>query len=96
MNLLTIAPGQKAGAHLHENHETALSILSGSTEFWYGDHLQHHALVQAGDFVYIPSGMPHLPWNPSQTEVCTVLIARTDPNEQESVVLLSELEQRLP
>ena len=28
----------------------------------------------------------------SQTEPCTAVIARTDPNEQESVVLLPELE----
>jgi uncharacterized RmlC-like cupin family protein len=37
--------------------------------------------------------MPHLPYNPSQTEACTAVIARTDPNEQESVVLLPDLEE---
>jgi uncharacterized RmlC-like cupin family protein len=47
----------------------------------------------AGDFVYIPAGMPHLPYNSSQTETCTAVVARTDPDEQESVVLLPELDE---
>ena len=41
---------------------------------------------------YIPADVPHLPYNPSQTESVTAVIARTDPNEQESVVLLPELD----
>jgi uncharacterized RmlC-like cupin family protein len=34
--------------------------------------------------------MPHLPANPSDSQPCTAILARTDPNEQESVVLLDE------
>ena len=37
--------------------------------------------------------MPHLPYNPSDIEPAVAVIARTDPNEQESVVLLPDLEQ---
>ncbi len=36
--------------------------------------------------------MPHLPYNLSDSEACTAVIARTDPNEQESVVLMPELD----
>jgi len=36
--------------------------------------------------------MPHLPYNPSQTDAVVAVIARTDPHEQESVVLLPELD----
>jgi len=39
--------------------------------------------------------MPHLPHNPSATEPCVALIARTDPIEQESVVLLSHLDEKV-
>lgn len=92
MHLLTIPPGQRARAHLHEEHETAIYVLSGEAGMWYGEKLGQHMAVKAGDFVYIPAGMPHLPYNASQTEACTAVIARTDPNEQESVVLLPELE----
>jgi uncharacterized RmlC-like cupin family protein len=34
--------------------------------------------------------MPHLPFNPSDRDPCVAVIARTDPNEQESVVLVDE------
>lgn len=92
MHLLTIPPGGRARAHLHENHETAIYVLSGEAEMWYGENLSEHLVVRAGEFLYIPAGMPHLPIN-SSSEPCTAVISRTDPNEQESVVLLPELER---
>lgn len=96
MHLLHIPPGGRAKAHLHENHETAIYVISGVTEMWYGENLEQHMVIKAGDYLYIPAGMPHLPYNPSQTETATAVIARTDPNEQESVVLLPELEALCP
>ena len=45
--------------------------------------------------VYIPAGVPHLPANVSD-KPCVAVIARTDPNEQESVVLLPDLEKLVP
>jgi uncharacterized RmlC-like cupin family protein len=45
--------------------------------------------------VYIPANVPHLPINNSDAPVSAV-IARTDPNEQESVTLLPELEALVP
>ena len=59
---------------------------------WYGEKLEEHIECQRGDYVYIPAGVPHLPYNASESEECTAVIARTDPNEQESVVLLPELD----
>ena len=94
MHLLTIPPGGRAQAHLHENHETAIYVLSGESEMWYGEGLQEHMFAGTGDFVYIPAGTPHMPANCSQTEPCIAVIARTDPNEQESVVLLPELDEQ--
>jgi uncharacterized RmlC-like cupin family protein len=95
LHLLTFPPGGRAHAHLHEHHETAIYILSGQAEMWYGEGLQDYLSADAGDFVYIPAGMPHLPGNRSQTATCLALIARTDPNEQESVVPLPELDKAL-
>jgi uncharacterized RmlC-like cupin family protein len=93
MHLLTLAPGERGHPHLHEHHETALYVLSGQAEVWYGEQLQDYLTVGAGDFLYIPAGMPHLPGNRSQTDSCLTLVARTDPNEQESVVLLPQLNE---
>jgi uncharacterized RmlC-like cupin family protein len=65
---------------------------SGEAVLWSGEGLRERAEARAGDFVYIPAGTPHLPVNASSTEACIALLARTDPNEQESVVLLPELD----
>jgi uncharacterized RmlC-like cupin family protein len=95
MHLLTIPPGTRAKAHLHEAHETAIYMLSGEAHTWYGDRLEEHVVVHAGELFYIPAGIPHLPANLSSTP-CTAIIARSDPNEQESVVLLPELDALVP
>jgi uncharacterized RmlC-like cupin family protein len=73
--------GGRAKAHKHEAHETAIYVLSGPS-----------LVSRAGDIVYIPPNVPHLPYNASSTEPCVARILRTDPNEQESVVLLPELD----
>lgn len=92
MHLLTIPPGGRAKAHLHASHETAIYILQGTAEMWYGEGLRERLIASAGDFLYIPAGVPHLPANPSATETAVAVLARTDPNEQESVQLLPELD----
>ena len=50
---------------------------------------ERHPLA-AGDIIHIPAGVPHQPANASQTEPLVAIIARTDPNEQESVVVLPD------
>ncbi len=92
LQLVTIPPKGRARAHKHAAHETAIYGLSGVSCMWYGPELAEHMTINAGDFLYIPANMPHLPYNPSETEPCVAIIARTDPNEQESVVLLPELD----
>ena len=91
MQLVTIPPGARAHAHRHVGHETAIYALSGTSAVWHGDALQHHTVVRPGDFLFIPAGVPHLPYNQSATEPAVAVIARTDPNEQESVELLPDL-----
>ncbi len=92
MQFVTIPPRARAKAHLHESHETAIYMMQGEVIVWYGEGLREEMVCRAGDFLYIPASMPHLPYNPSDTETAVALIARTDPNDQESVVLLPELD----
>ena len=91
MHRLTMPPGTRARAHLHEDHESSIHMISGRAEVWWGPRLEHHAVLGAGDFVHIPAGVPHVPANTGDVDVEAVL-ARTDPNEQESVVTLPELD----
>lgn len=91
MHLVTIPPGVRAKAHLHQNHETAIYCLSGEAVTYWGAQLENRTVTRAGDMFYIPAGVPHLPVNESD-EAASAVIARTDPHEQESVVLLPDLD----
>jgi uncharacterized RmlC-like cupin family protein len=93
---IEIAPGGRTRAHFHEHHETAIHVLSGIAEMWHGDRLQHHMVATAGDYIYIPAGVPHVAANTSDVDPVIAIIARTDPNEQESVVLRPDLDALVP
>jgi uncharacterized RmlC-like cupin family protein len=88
LHVITIPPGGRAKPHLHENHESSVYVVSGRAGMWYGEGLREHVWMGPGDFLYIPPNTPHLPYNASDTEPCVGVVARTDPNEQESVTLL--------
>ena len=95
MHLLTIPPGGRAKAHKHATHETAIFVLEGRAKMAWGERLEHMMDTEAGDLIYIPADVPHLPFNDSGATVRAV-IARTDPHEQESVVLLPHLDPLVP
>jgi uncharacterized RmlC-like cupin family protein len=92
MHLLTMPPGACAKPHLHDHHETAIYVLSGRIDAWYGKELELHVAAKAGDMFYIPAGVAHMPANLTDSPA-TAIVARTDPNEQESVLLLPHLDQ---
>jgi uncharacterized RmlC-like cupin family protein len=85
--VLTSPPGTRGTPHLHEGHETAIYIADGEVEVWHGPGLAMRSMLQAGDFLYVPPGTPHLPVNRTVSPMVAV-VARTDPAEQESVVVL--------
>jgi uncharacterized RmlC-like cupin family protein len=96
MQIATIPPLARAKAHKHEGHETAMYVLSGKCGVWFGEELEQHLFAGAGEFFYTPANMPHLPYNPSEEEACVAVIARTDPHEEESVVMLGDLDRLFP
>lgn len=91
LHVLRIPPGGRAKAHLHAHHETAIYLIEGSVSVFHGPGLDRRTEMEAGDYLYIPADCPHVPVNTGTVEAFAVL-ARTDPNEQESVVLLPSLE----
>ena len=87
LHLVMIPPGTRGMPHFHAGHESAIYTVSGETEVWHGAGLVKRTVVRAGDFMYIPPGTPHLPVN--RSDVMTIaVVARTDPEEQESVVVI--------
>jgi uncharacterized RmlC-like cupin family protein len=69
-------------------------VLSGRIDAWYGEQLEHHVTAAAGDLFYIPPGVPHLPANLTDIPA-SAIVARTDANEQESVLLLPHLDSKM-
>ena len=87
MHVLTMPAGTRGTPHLHNGHETAIYIVEGEVEVWHGTGLVGRTVLRAGDFLYVPPGSPHLPVNRSEVPMVAV-VARTDPAEQESVMIL--------
>lgn len=85
MHKVTIPPGGKAKPHIHKGYESAIFLLKGKVKTLYGAGLKKSVINEAGDFLYIPPDVPHQPINLSETETAEAIVARTDPNEQESV-----------
>jgi uncharacterized RmlC-like cupin family protein len=91
-----LPPGGRTRAHVHEHHESAFYLVSGDeVEVWTGEQLQQREVAHAGDYLYVPAGVPHVAVNRSETAALFVG-ARTDPNEQESVLLRPELDELVP
>jgi uncharacterized RmlC-like cupin family protein len=87
LHFLTLPAGSRAQAHVHAGHESAVAIISGQVDVWYGADLREHVLMREGDCLYIPADVPHLPVNRGSVPM-VALVARTDPSEQESVRLI--------
>jgi uncharacterized RmlC-like cupin family protein len=86
MHMVVIPPGARADPHIHQEYETAIYVLEGRVETRYGEGLSDSVISEAGDFLFIPPGMPHEAINLSNTEPARAIVARNDPNEQERVV----------
>ena len=87
MNLVMIPPRSLAQPHYHKDFETAIYLLQGKVETRYGENLKESILTEKGDFLYIPPGVPHQPFNLSATEPAVAIVSRNDPNELENVVM---------
>jgi uncharacterized RmlC-like cupin family protein len=91
MTVLTLPPGARAKTHLHEGIETAVYILEGEVEMYFGPRLGEHLLARAGEFVYVPPDTPHRVMNRSGAP-CRALVAHTSSDDQAGIVSLPELD----
>src|ERR1700761_6496549 len=85
MSLATGVSSRSAGAQALCLH---LVTIPPGTRGVPHAHDGHESVVKAGDFMYVPPGTPHLPVNRSDV-VTVAVVARTDPQEQESAVPMS-------
>jgi uncharacterized RmlC-like cupin family protein len=86
MHLVVIPPGGAAKPHVHQGYETGIYVLAGRVETRYGERLEQSVVSEAGDFLFIPPGVPHEARNLSATEPARAIVARNDAQEREKVV----------
>ena len=86
MHLVVVPPGALAEPHYHDGYETAIYQLEGLVETRYGPGLEQSVVTEAGDFLFVPPGVPHQAVNLSETDPAVAIIARNDANEHERVV----------
>ena len=93
MHVVVIPPGAKAEPHVHVGYETGIYVLEGRVLTRWGPALEHETVSEAGDFLFVPSGVPHEAINLSTTEPARAVVARNDPAEQDKVepYLVSQL-----
>jgi uncharacterized RmlC-like cupin family protein len=95
LGIVTLPPGARTRAHVHERHETALYVLSGEIEMWTGDQLQHRETARPGDYIYVPANVLHVGVNRGdQSAVCVG--ARNEPTARESLVLYPVMDASVP
>jgi uncharacterized RmlC-like cupin family protein len=95
MTVLTLPDGARAKSHLHQDVETAVYVIDGRAEMFYGPRLEEHLECESGDYVYIPADVAHLVMNRSGA-AATALVAHTAASDQEGIVLLPELDVLIP
>ena len=85
MHLVVIPTGAKSAPHSHVGYETGIYVLEGRVLTRWGARLENEIVSEAGDFLFIPSGVPHEAVNLSDTLPARAVVARNDPAEQDKV-----------
>jgi uncharacterized RmlC-like cupin family protein len=85
MHIVVIPPGARAEPHVHIGYETGIYVLEGTVCTRWGPRLEHEVISKAGEFLFVPPGVPHEAINMSTTEPARAVVARNDPAEQDKV-----------
>lgn len=85
MHLVVIPPGGRSEPHRHLGYETGLYVLEGRVLTRWGPALEHEVVSEAGDFLFVPPGVPHEAINLSADQPARAVVARNDPAEQDKV-----------
>jgi uncharacterized RmlC-like cupin family protein len=96
LGMVTLPPGRRTKAHVHERHESAFYMLTGQeVELWSGPKLDARDVIRPGEYLFIPKNVLHVAVN--RSHVPAVFIgSRNEPTALESVVLFPEMDARVP
>ena len=85
MHLVVIPPGARAEPHIHVGYDTGIYVLEGRVCTRWGPSLEHEVISEAGDFLFVPPGVPHEAINLSDDMPARAVVARNHPAEQDMV-----------
>lgn len=95
MTVVDLPPGARAKTHLHRGIETAVYVIEGRAEMYWGPRLGEHLEARAGEYLYVPPDVAHQVMNRSDA-ICRAVVAHTSPDDQAGIVLLPELDTLIP
>ena len=78
--IFVVEPSAKTGIHHHGEQDTVVYVLEGEACVRWGDLGEHSATVWAGDFLHVPSWLPHQEINPSKEHSFRWVVVRSTPD----------------
>jgi uncharacterized RmlC-like cupin family protein len=77
--IFVVEPSAKTGIHHHGEQDTVVYVLEGEACVRWGNSGEHRATVGAGDFLHVPSWLPHQELNPSKEHPFRWVVVRSTP-----------------
>ena len=74
-----VGPLGKTGIHHHGDQDTVVYALEGEAVVRWGQSGEHSVTVNAGDFLHVPSWVPHQELNPSFEKAFRWVVVRSSP-----------------
>ena len=93
MTVVTMPPGARAKPHYHDGIETAIYVVEGEVEMRWGEGLRERLVTRAGDYVFIPANVPHLPMNRSES-ACVAVVAHAAADDQAGIVFVEGADEK--
>lgn len=84
-----IEPNAKTGPHHHGEQESVIYVVSGKVRMRWGESLEFYAEGGPGDFIFVPSLVPHQEINASPDAPLDCVLARSG---QEAIVVNLDIE----
>ena len=77
--IFVVEPSGKTGIHHHGDQDTVVYVLEGEACVRWGNFGEHSVIVRAGDFLHVPSWLPHQELNPSKEHSFRWVVVRSTP-----------------
>ena len=79
LGIFVVEASAKTAIHHHGEQETMVYVLEGDALVRWGDRGESSTTVKAGDFLHVPSWLPHQELNPSQQKPFRWIMVRSRP-----------------